>query len=68
MDWRVTIGNNVRRLRGERNLSQEDLAHQAGLTTGYVSQIERGRRNLSIEALVSLADALGVRPGALWDE
>ena len=49
----------VREQRTKRGLSQEDLAHNAGLHRTYVGLIERGLRNPTIEAAYALAMALG---------
>jgi transcriptional regulator with XRE-family HTH domain len=58
----VQFGQRVRQLRLERGLSQEDLAELANLHRNYVSQIETGRRNLSLLNILKLADGLKVRP------
>jgi transcriptional regulator with XRE-family HTH domain len=50
-----------RAIRTERGLSQERLAHLAGLDRTYVSGIERGERNPSLENMLRLADALNVQ-------
>ena len=47
-------------LRGEAGLSQDELAHRAGLHRTYVSGVERGVRNPTITVLEKLAKALGV--------
>ncbi len=65
MDWRATVGRNVRRLRQAKGLTQEQLAFEAKLDLTYVGGIERGRRNPSLEVLVRLAGALDVAPAAL---
>ena len=47
-------------LRGEIGLSQDELAHRAGLHRTYVSGVERGVRNPTITVVDKLAKALGV--------
>ncbi len=64
----VQFGMRVRELRLERNLSQEDLAELADLHRNYVSQIECGRRNLSLLNVIKLARALKVRPAKLLEQ
>jgi transcriptional regulator with XRE-family HTH domain len=57
----VAYGRAIRQLRTERQLSQEALAHQADLDRTYVSGIERGERNPSLDNVLKLTDALEVR-------
>lgn len=63
---RVAFGNRVRELRAARGLSQEAFAHVADLDRTYVSGIERGHRNVSLDNIVRLAEALEVRPRDLF--
>lgn len=60
------FGGNVRKLREGRKLSQEDLAEEADLHRTYIGGIERGERNVGVENVVRLAEALGVPPGRLF--
>lgn len=59
------LGQSVRRERVRLGWSQERLAGEAGLHRTYVSAVERGRRNVSIVAVVRLSRALGVPVAAL---
>ena len=61
------LAHNVRRLRRSIGLSQEELAARAGLHRTYISSIERGQRNVSVENIFALAQALGCKPQALLD-
>ncbi len=63
-----TLGRNVRRLRRELNLSQEELAFQAEIDRTYVSQIERGIINPSLLVLWKVANVLAVDVGALLEQ
>jgi len=64
----VTVfAGNVRRLRKERGLSQEELAEAAGVHRTYVGMIERGEKNVTIYNIERLAQALNVSPGSLLD-
>jgi len=62
MDLRQVVGKNVKFWRHKRGLSQEQLAFESDLHRTYVSAVERGIRNPTIETLGKLADALEVRP------
>ena len=65
------LGANLFRCRTEAGLTQEDLAHRAGMTRTHYQQIERGSwragtpANASVKALVRLAQQLDVPPGRL---
>ncbi|MDQ6949672.1 MAG: helix-turn-helix transcriptional regulator [Actinomycetota bacterium] len=59
------FGDRVRRLRHDLGLSQEDLAHRAGINRTYIGSLEAGQRNISLNNIVKLAGALGVDTGEL---
>lgn len=59
------VAHNLRRLRRERDLSQERFAELVKLHRTYVGAIERGERNLTLNTLEQIARALGVSCAAL---
>jgi transcriptional regulator with XRE-family HTH domain len=60
MDVRKVFGTNVRRLRLEKGLSQEEFGFAAGIDRTYVSGVERGLRNPSLVLAEKFAKGLGV--------
>lgn len=61
------LGQNVRRLRGERGWSQERYAFEAEVHRTYVSEIERAIRNPTATMIEKLARPFGIAPGRLLD-
>jgi transcriptional regulator with XRE-family HTH domain len=62
MDMRKLVGENVRRIRHKKGLTQERFAEVSGLSQQYISGLERGHRNPTVVTLYELAIALGVTP------
>jgi transcriptional regulator with XRE-family HTH domain len=60
MDLREVLALNLRRLRHERGLSQDDLAYEAGVSRSYLSQLEKGAFYASLKIVQRLATALNV--------
>ena len=60
MDMRKLVGRNVKRIRQEKGLTQEQLAEVSGFSQQYISGLEQGRRNPTIVSIYELATALGV--------
>lgn len=56
----IVVGMNIRRLRRIRQLTQEQLALDAGISSDYLSRMELGKENPTIDVLARLADALDV--------
>lgn len=59
------LGTAIRQHRARSGVTQENLAHDAGITTGTLSQIERGVSNPTWATVKSIARALGVSLSAL---
>ncbi len=68
MDVRKRVGINLKRLRQDRGLSQEELAFESGLHRTYISGVERGVRNPTVLVLEEIAAALQVPAAKLLDE
>lgn len=60
MDMRKLVGRNVRRIRIEKGLTQEQLAERAGVSQFHISLLETGGRNPTVVSLWELSQALGV--------
>jgi transcriptional regulator with XRE-family HTH domain len=61
------VGFNIRRIREEGGLSQEELGAVAGLHRAYIGQIERGEKNVGLKNLERIANALNVNIRVLVD-
>jgi transcriptional regulator with XRE-family HTH domain len=64
-DIKQQLGKRIKELRQKAGLSQEELAGKAGLHRTYMSDIERGERNVSVENIEKIARALGVKSSDL---
>jgi transcriptional regulator with XRE-family HTH domain len=65
MDLRRVFAFNLLRLRREKGLSQEELAHRADINRGYISTLENCEAYVGLEILGRLADVLGVEGAEL---
>lgn len=63
----IEMGKRARARRAELGLSQMALAERIGLHFTFVSEVERGERNVSLSSLLRLADGLEMNPGDLVD-
>lgn len=68
MDKTFSVGEKLRQLRSERNISQRDLARIAGLSPNSISLIERDETSPSVATLQSLATALNIRMSYFFEE
>lgn len=63
---KTNFGNNLRRIRKEQGLSQEDLSFKSGLHRTYIGAIERGEQNISVDNIEKLAKALKIKTKDLF--
>lgn len=54
------VGDRIRILRTEKGLSQEELAHRAGVSTSHIGKLERGEKNPSLSSIEKITNALGI--------
>jgi len=66
MSTKELIGVRLKRLRQRRKLSQEALAEKVGISSKYVSSIERGKENPTLDIMIKLAHTLGVEMEELF--
>jgi transcriptional regulator with XRE-family HTH domain len=64
-DLRDAFAANLRRLRHARGISQEELAHDAGINRSYMSKLERAANYPGLEIIAKLATVLEVEPAEL---
>jgi transcriptional regulator with XRE-family HTH domain len=64
-DLRDAFAANLRRLRHAKGISQEDLAHEAGMNRSYMSKLEKGASYPGREIIAKLATVLEVEPAEL---
>jgi transcriptional regulator with XRE-family HTH domain len=65
MDLKEVMAVNLRRIRHDKKMTQEELADLAGLSARYVGAIERADKSASVTVLGRIAEALGVEAAVL---
>ncbi len=63
-----SVGKRLRGFRLEKGMSQEKLAHKAGLHPTYIGQVERGEKNLTIQSLERITMALEVPISSMFEK
>ena len=64
----VSFGNTIRKIRLSKGISQESFADLCGLHRTYISDVELGKRNISIENIEKVAKALNVQISEIFKE
>lgn len=67
MNLKQLIGQRIKELRKRKGLSQEEVAEKADTSTNYLSRMERGTENPTLDMLIKLSDALTVELWELFD-
>lgn len=61
------LGNNLKRIRKEKGISQGDIVRSLGMDRAFISNIENGKTNPTLATIAKLAKALGVSVGELME-
>jgi len=59
------LGNNLKKIRLEKGMSQGDICRASGMDRGYISRVESGQKNPTISNLEKIAKALKISPDEL---
>jgi transcriptional regulator with XRE-family HTH domain len=62
------VGERIKILRNDKNISQEELANRAGMARGFISGVETGKRNITVETLGKILEVLNVSYGAFFND
>lgn len=67
-DMRKKLGERIRELRKSAGITQEELGEKAELNYKFIGELERGQVNVSLDSIVRIAEALGVKIGDLFSK
>ncbi|MBA2941054.1 helix-turn-helix transcriptional regulator [Paenibacillus sp. CGMCC 1.16610] len=62
----MIVGEKIKNFRKIKGMTQQELGFKANLKQGYLGDVERGARNISLESLEKIINALGLRPGDIF--
>ena len=65
LDLNKRVGKNIRAIRKAQNLTIDELAERCDFQSPYLSDIERGERNITLQTLTKILNALDVNPGSI---
>ncbi|MBI4685679.1 MAG: helix-turn-helix transcriptional regulator [Nitrospirae bacterium] len=65
---RKKLGERIRELRKSSGITQEELGEKAALNYKFIGELERGKVNVSLDSIVRIAGALGVKTGDLFSK
>lgn len=63
----IRFGQRVKEIRLKQNISQEELAFRCGLSKNYISDVERGTRNISLKSIEKIADGFAINIKDLFE-
>ena len=66
MNIQIEFGKRVKEVRRKKGMSQEELSRISGLNRNYVSDVERGKRNISLQSVSKIAEGLSIEVKELF--
>ena len=63
----IRFGYRVKEIRLKQNICQEELAFRCGLSKNYISDVERGTRNISLRSIEKIADGFAINIKELFE-
>jgi transcriptional regulator with XRE-family HTH domain len=67
-DINYYFGNNIRKFREAKEMSQEEFAELCGISRAYYGRIERGEHSITIEKCILISDAFGIHLSELFTD
>lgn len=64
---RRKLGETIKKIRGGRDMTQEELAHKAGLNAAHLGKIEIGKINITLRSLIRIAKVMDVKVRDLFE-
>jgi transcriptional regulator with XRE-family HTH domain len=62
------VGERIKFFRNKEKVSQEELANRAGMARGFISGVETGKRNITVETLGKILEVLNVSYGTFFND
>lgn len=62
VDYIINLGIHIRQLREKKNMSQQDLANDCGISKSQIARIEVAKINTTVRTLIKISNALGIEP------
>ena len=66
MDLKEMIGSRIQEIRNKKGITQDQLSEKAGISSKYLSSIERGKENPTLNTILKLARSLEARPDEIF--
>lgn len=64
----MTFGENIKRIRKDMNITQEEMAKRIGISQSYIAHIERNRKNISLAVILKIAKGLKISVNKLIND